>query len=174
MMELLPRINATVFYSYQVCPREAWLYFHRLTSDKENPFLILGRLIHEQSYKRERKEIFVDQLLKIDLFQDNLVAEVKKSSKHEEAAELQLCYYLYYLKHEKGLEFEGVLLFPKERKRKRVVLTPEKESTIEELLRKMQAVLLADKPPPPKKTKFCRSCAFRDFCWAEEQEGEMQ
>ena len=167
-------ITPYIFQSYLTCPREAWLQYHSILSDQDHEFLLIGRLVHQTSYRRDRKEIFVDQLLKIDLFRDNLVAEVKKSSRHEAAAELQLSYYLYYLKHEKGLNFEGVLLFPKERKRKRVVLTPEKESAIEELLRKMQAVLLADKPPPPKKTKFCRSCAFRDFCWAEEQEGEMQ
>ena len=163
-------ITATVFYSFQICPREAWFYFHSISSDKENPYLELGRLVHETSYQRYRKEIFVDQLLKIDLFRGELLAEVKKSSRHIEAARLQLAYYLYYLKHEKGLEFEGILLFPKERKTEKVKLTPELESKLESLLEEMRPLLMADKPPTAKRTKYCRSCSFLEYCWAGETE----
>jgi len=167
-------ISPFIFQAFLTCQREAWFEYHSILSDQEHEVLSIGRLIHETVYKRERKEIFVDQLLKIDLLKDNLVAEVKKTSRHEEAAELQLSYYLYYLKHEKGLNFEGALLFPKERKRKKIILTPEHERKIEALLKKMQSVLLAEKPPPKKRIRFCKSCSFRDFCWAEEHEGDTQ
>ncbi len=164
------KITAYVFYSFQICPREAWFYFHSISSDKENPYLELGWLVHETSYQRSRKEIFVDQLLKIDLFRGELLAEVKKSSRHIEAARLQLAYYLYYLKHEKGFEFEGILLFPKERKTEKVQLTPELEEKIELLLDEMRPLLMADKPPPAKRIKYCRSCSFLEYCWAGETE----
>jgi CRISPR-associated exonuclease Cas4 len=163
-------INATVFYSFQVCPRQAWFYHHGISSDKDNPYLDLGRLIHEKSYQRERKEIFVDQLLKIDLFRGELVAEVKKSSRHMEAAKFQLAYYLYYLKHEKGLEFEGILLFPKERKTERVTLTDELESKIESILDAMKPILSTDRPPPAKRIKYCKSCSFYEYCWSDEDD----
>jgi len=159
-------ITATVFYSYQVCPREAWLYYHHIESSKEHPFLALGRLIHEISYKRERKELFIDNLLKIDLIQNRLVAEVKKSSKHKRAALLQLCYYLYYLKHEKGIEMKGILLFPKERKREEVELTDELEKKIESLLEEMKKVLSSNRPPSAQRTRYCKVCAFYEFCWS--------
>ena len=161
------RITATVFYSFQICPREAWFYFHHIGSDRDHEYLALGRLVHETSYQRHRKEIFVDQLLKIDLFRGELVAEVKKSSRHIKAARLQLAYYLYYLKHEKGLEFEGILLFPKERKTERVKLTPELESKIESLLNTMRPILLADRPPPARRIKYCKTCSFYEFCWPD-------
>ena len=159
-------INATVFYSYQVCPREAWLYFHSIDSSKDNPFLALGRLIHEISYQRERKELFVDNLLKIDLIQNRLVAEVKKSSRHKRAALLQLAYYLYYLKHEKGIEMKGVLLFPKERKKENVELTEKLEAEIQKLLDEMKEVLFSEKPPPAQRIRYCKTCAFYEFCWS--------
>lgn len=127
--------------------------------------MLLGRLVHETSYLRDRKEIFVDRLLKIDLFRRELVAEVKKTSRHKEAARYQLAYYLYYLKKEKGLELKGVLLFPKERRAEEVKLTPSLEFEIEALLQEMLQVL--DRPSPPKaeKIKYCRSCSFREICW---------
>ncbi len=163
------KITATVFYSFQICPREAWFYHHHIGSDSDHEYLALGRLVHEMSYRRYRKEIFVDQLLKIDLFRGELVAEVKKSSKHIEAARLQLAYYLYYLKHEKGLDFEGILLFPKERKTEKVKLTPELESKVESVLESMKPVLMADRPPPAHRIKYCRSCSFFEYCWAGEE-----
>ena len=158
-------ISPYIFQAYLTCPREAWLEYHGILSDQEHEYLTLGRLVHEGSYQRVRKEIFVDQLLKIDLFRDEMVAEVKKSSRHKEAAKLQLAYYLYYLKHEKGLEFEGVLLFPKERKTERVTLTPELEEKITQLIEEMLRVFSLETPPPVKKSKYCRPCSFQEVCW---------
>jgi len=164
-MYKLSRLNGTIFYAYQVCPREAWFYYHRLNPPQENELLLLGRLVHEDSYQRARKEIFVDQLLKIDLFRDEMVAEVKKSSRHKEAARLQLAYYLYYLKHEKGLEMKGVLLFPKERKTEQIKLTAELEQKIKDVLKEMVEIFLKSTPPKPKKISYCRTCSFQEVCW---------
>ncbi len=163
-------ISPYIFQAFLTCPREAWLEYHSIGSDQDQEYLTIGRLVHEMSYQRDRKEIFVDQLLKIDLFRGELVAEVKKSSRHLEAAKLQLAYYLYYLKHEKGLEFEGILLFPKERKTERVKLTEELEKEVEKILNRMTPILMRDEPPPIRKTRYCKSCAFFEFCWSEEME----
>ena len=164
-------ISPYIFQAYLTCPREAWFEYHSIGSDQDHEYLALGRLVHETSYQRYRKEIFVDQLLKIDLFRGELVAEVKKSSKHIEAARLQLAYYLYYLKHEKGIEFEGILLFPKERKTERVKLTPELESKIESLLNAMRPILLADRPPPARRIKYCKTCSFYEYYWPNAENG---
>jgi len=160
------KITATVFYSYQVCPREAWFYHHSISSDHKNPYLVLGRLIHETSYERERKEIFVDGVLKIDLIRGEAVAEVKRSSRQREAARMQLLYYLWYLKRRKGLHLKGLLLFPRERRVEEVELTEEDERRIEDLLLEMSKVLSEPKPPPLKKNPYCKTCSFREFCWA--------
>ncbi len=158
-------VNATIFYAFHICPREAWYYARRLDPPKEHPLLDLGRLVHQYSYQRHRKEIFVDQLLKIDLFRGELVAEVKKSSRHKEAAKLQLAYYLYYLKHEKGLEMQGILLFPKERKTEKLELTPELERRVKDTLHYIQKLLSQDQPPPPKRIRYCKTCSFLEMCW---------
>ncbi len=158
-------VNATVFYAYQVCPREAWFYFHHINPDQDHELLDLGRIIHKFSYQRDRREIFVDRLLKIDLLRGELVAEVKKSSRHKKAARLQLAYYLYYLKHEKGLELDGILLFPKERRTERVKLIPELEDEIERLLKQMMPVLLEEEPPAAQRIRYCKSCSFSEMCW---------
>ena len=158
-------VRPYILQAYLTCPREAWLEYHGIISDQDHEFLALGRLVHEGSYQRARKEIFVDRLLKIDLFRDEMIAEVKKSSRHKEAAKLQLAFYLYYLKHEKGLDKEGILLFPKERKTEKIKLTPELERKVEEMIAAMMPVLESDVPPPPTKSKYCRTCSFQEVCW---------
>ena len=163
----LEKVNATVFYSYKVCRRQAWLYYHGIYSDPDFELFVLGRLVHETSYKREKKEIVVDQLIKVDLVNDKLVAEIKRSSRYIEAAKLQLAYYLYYLKRKKGMELDGILLFPKERKREKVVLTNELEKEIELLLREIGKVLKGG-IPQAERIPYCDSCSFFYFCWAQE------
>ncbi|MDQ7032458.1 MAG: CRISPR-associated protein Cas4 [Desulfonauticus sp.] len=168
-MGIMKFISPYIFQAYLTCPREAWLEYHDIHSDQEHEFLALGRLMHEDSYKRDRKEIFVDQLLKIDLFKDQMVAEVKKSSRHINAAKMQLAYYLYYLKHNKGLKFKGVLLFPKERKKETITLTQELEEKIKNLLEEIKDTLTKDRPPKKKKIRFCKTCAFYEFCFGDEE-----
>ena len=158
-------ISPYVFQAYLTCPREAWLEYHSIHSDQDHEHLALGRLVHETSYRRDRKEIFVDNLMKIDLMRGELVAEVKRTSRHIRAARLQLAYYLYYLKYEKGLEFEGILLFPRERKTEKISLTPELEREVEAILEEMTPVLLAEEPPPARKNRYCKSCSFNELCW---------
>lgn len=160
------KISPFLIQAYLTCSREAWLEHHAILADQDHEVLTIGRLIHERSYARDRKETMVDGLLKIDIIRDELVAEVKKSSRHIEAARLQLLYYLFYLKREKGLLMKGVLLFPKEKRAEKIILTLDKEQKIEKLLREIQVVINADNPPPVQKNRFCRTCAFREFCWA--------
>lgn len=157
--------NAYLVYSYIVCKREAWFYYHHIEPPSGNVMLELGKLIHLESYKRERKEILIDNFLKFDLVRNEIIAEVKKSSKNIEAARLQLAYYLYYLKHEKNIEVNGVLLFPRERKKENLHLTPELESKLEFILVNMKEDLNKPFPPKPSKTRFCKVCSFFELCW---------
>lgn len=160
------RIPAYIFQAYMVCPREAWFELHSIHSDQDFELLALGRLVHQESYKRMRKELFIDNLLKVDLFRGELVAEVKKSSRHVEGARMQLAYYLYYLKHQKGLELRGVLLFPKEKRTEVVELTSELEGRVERIMGELERLLTLEKPPPAIRTRYCKSCAFQEMCWA--------
>ena len=160
------RINAATVQAYLVCPREAWLLHHHIIPDQEHGLVATGRLIHQESYARQRKEIPVDNLLVIDLVEgEGVVAEVKRTSRHKEAARMQLAYYLYYLKTEKGLETKGVLLFPRERRRESLELTPELEAKVEHILAEIEELVSQPKPPRPKKIRYCKPCGYREMCW---------
>jgi CRISPR-associated exonuclease Cas4 len=64
----------------------------QLTPWQDNPFIEIGRLISEESYKRDKKEIHIENIV-IDLLKTD-----KKSSRFEKSAKMQLAYYLLRLK----------------------------------------------------------------------------
>jgi CRISPR-associated exonuclease Cas4 len=163
----LVKINGTMINYYSICQRSVWYLIHGLEAAQDHPFLEIGRFITQESYTRSKKEVVFENL-KIDLVKkennDVVVAEIKKSSKAKKSAQLQLAYYLYRLK-EIGLIAQGELLFPKEKKREKVLLTKELESTLQAVLLDIEEISKREKPPDLKKITYCRNCAYRDFCW---------
>ncbi len=107
--------------------------------------------------------------MKLDLLKSEgkhiVIGEVKKSSRFLNSAEMQLLFYLYRLK-EQGIEAIGELLIPKEKKRLKVELTPEREKEVKDAIIKIQEIISLDKPPTAVKCRFCSPCAYREFCWA--------
>lgn len=162
------RVVGSLIQSYMVCPRQAWLMSRQICPDEDHIYLQLGRLIQRQSYSRERKEIHLGHLA-LDLIrrggQNLVVAEVKKSSRASAAARMQLAFYLYELR-EMGIEAEGELLFPEERRRERLILDENLAQQVEDLKACVLALICRNQAPPPEKTRFCGKCAYAEFCWA--------
>ena len=135
---------------------------------QENPFIEVGRLISENSYEKERKEVRVENIV-IDLLRTDkeniVICEIKKSSHFEKSAKMQLLYYLFKLK-QLGIEATGQILFPKEKKRIQVVLTKDLENEILDVSNKINLIIQMDTPPQLKRLKFCSKCGYQEFCWA--------
>src|SRR6056297_3171769 len=138
----------TLFWYYKICKREVWLMAHAIEPNQENENIIIGNLIHENSYKREKKEIDFGNS-KFDILKkenDELViVEVKKSSKYQEASTYQLYYYLLILKRQ-GISAKGEYRVPKENK---IIL-----------------LKYRDIAPRPEKNKYCWKCAYKEYCWS--------
>lgn len=168
MTEVLEHVNGTLIWYYCICPREAWLMARQITPDEDDPNVVIGRFLHEQRYAREKKEILLDGgKLDVVKLQDEsvVVREVKKSSRYMESARMQLLYYLKLMK-EHGIEARGELLFPEERKKEEVWLTEDNIQKLEQTETAILQLVNQQSPPPPKKISFCRSCAYREYCWA--------
>lgn len=163
----MQRITGTLIWYYYVCPREVWLMARELSPNQEDPFLEIGRLLQEDTYKREKKEITVGNM-KIDLIKrkngETVVGEIKKSSRFERSAIMQLAFYLYGLK-KRGINAKGELMVPKERKRIPVELTPDIEDELRQAFRQIKYIITQNNPPEPVKNKYCSRCAYREFCW---------
>jgi len=162
-------ITGTLVWYYYVCKREVWFMSRELHPNQNDEFLEIGRLIHENTYLRERKEILINHM-KIDLIKkgkDNfIIAEIKKSSKFLLPSKMQLLFYLYELKN-MGINLKGELLVPKERKKEEIELTPDKEEEVKNAIKEIKNIIRKETPPQANKIKFCRNCAYNEFCWAE-------
>jgi len=160
------KINGTLIWYYYVCPRQVWYASHAIMGEQDNESLQLGRHIHEVFYPDRKKELLIDNTIKIDLIPyEGVIAEIKKSSKKLKSAIMQLAYYLYYFKHKKGVELHGRLLFPKEKKQVEVVLTEDLEKELEEAITNIEKIVKKPVPPPAAWTTACRNCAYKPMCW---------
>lgn len=141
---------------------------HEITPDQDNSFLELGRVIEENFYKRESKFYQLENM-KLDLVRKEreyiLIGEVKKSSRYEKSMVMQLVFYLKKLK-ELGLIVKGEVLIPKERKIIRVELNDDYEREIDKSIDEIKNIIQLEKPPKLEKNRFCKKCAYREFCWS--------
>lgn len=161
-------VTGTLMWYYYICHREVWLMARHIEPSQENPFIEIGRLLSEESYKRDRKEIRLENMT-IDILRRGeegiIIGEVKKSSRHKESAKMQLAFYLYRLKA-MGVEARGELLFPEERKKMEVVLSPDIEDRLKRAINGIEEIIHLDAPPSARKTRFCSKCGYSEFCWA--------
>ena len=133
--------------------------------ERESDRVRMGKLVHEESYQRRRKELNIDDRIVLDWREDGVIHEVKLTDKMEEAHEMQLLYYLYYLKC-KGVEgLRGQIDYPKLRETKEVELTEEKEKEIEKALVEMRRIVSSRKAPEVEWMKICGKCAYAELCW---------
>ncbi len=164
----MPQITGNLINAYYICKKKLWLYAHKINPDINHSLLKLGKLYDVYSYKRDRKEISAEGM-KIDLIKwrdgELVVGELKKSSKFELSAIMQLAYYLYRLR-EQGIDIEGELLIPKEKKRKRIKLDNDLVQRLENVIREVENIMVSEKAPIQKMVKYCKNCAYCDFCWA--------
>jgi len=171
---LLP--TGTQINYYFICTRKLWLFSQGIACESDSDAVRMGKFIHETSYKREDKEIDIDSTIVLDWFDQkrNVVHEVKKSDKMEDAHQWQLLFYLFYLK-QKGLQvasqeneegIKGELNYPTLRKIKTIILSPDKEKYLtEHILKDVERVLSNDTIPCTTETRACKQCSYSELCY---------
>lgn len=165
MEDTLPTFTGTEVGYYFICPKKLWWFAHGVEMERESDRVRMGKLVHEESYQRRRKELNIDDRIVLDWREDGVIHEVKLTDKMEEAHEMQLLYYLYYLKC-KGVEgLRGQIDYPKLRETKEVELTEEKEREIEKALAEMKQIVSSRKAPEVEWMKICGNCAYAELCW---------
>jgi len=125
----------------------------------------IGKIIHENSYSRKRKEIDFEGI-KIDFLEakKGFIHEIKKSDALEDSHRWQMKYYLYYFKN-LGIELQGIIDYPKKRKREFVVLESEDILILNEMINNINNLLSSTQPPKVNKKPYCKSCSYYDFCF---------
>ncbi|GBE28175.1 hypothetical protein BMS3Bbin03_02113 [bacterium BMS3Bbin03] len=163
----LPVVTGTQINYYFVCKRKLWLFSRQITLEHESDTVLLGKLLGQESYSRHKKEIAVDENIVIDFAnpKKGIIHEVKKSRAVEKAHIFQLLYYLYYLKYKGLSNLVGELNYPLLRKKETVILTKENEMELKFVLADIEQINQSAEIPPRISKRFCRKCAYYEFCW---------
>lgn len=162
------KITGSLIEAYIFCKRQAWLIIHQITGDQYNEFLSIGRLISEESYNRNKKEILIDGN-KIDIIKSDsnvfTIIETKKSSRMLDASKAQLFNYLYFLS-KKGYSVKGEIRVPEEKKVIPIRFGKEEKEFIEKLHKEISQLVNKEKPPLPEWRRACKNCSYNEFCWS--------
>jgi len=160
-----PIITGTqVAYSI-VCQRKLWLFSKNISMEHTSELVEIGKLIHETSYQRKRKEINLEGI-KIDMFEakSGIIHEIKKSKSLEESHLWQIKYYIYYFKNV-GIEIEGIIDYPKLKRRERINLSEDDIIRIKTILATIEETTKQPASPPVIKKPYCKKCSYYEFCY---------
>lgn len=162
----LTDFTATHLNYYLVCRRKLWFFHHQIVCEQESDLVKLGRIIHENSYEREQKEIRIGNNIVLDFadVQAKVIHEVKKSDCMEKAHLWQLKFYLWVLQNKGVTGFRGRLDYPKLKKTVSVELTAADCDELSEMTAAIGRIVNAS-VLPARKTKACLKCAYYDLCF---------
>lgn len=158
-------VTGVMVQYYIACKRELWFFANQINMNYNNDDISIGRVIHEKSFSREKKNINLGDIAFdfINTGDKNVIFEIKKSSKLEEPVRYQLYYYLWNAK-KMGKEMEGMLVYPEERKREKLTLTQEKEEEIDGIIEDIQIVISQPLPPQVVIKPYCKRCTYYELC----------
>lgn len=159
-------ITGVMVYYYEVCQRKLWYFYHEIQMEQGNENVEIGKTLDEETYKRDKKHINIDNIINIDFIRSKgILHEVKKSKKIEEASILQVKYYLYFLKKKGVKEIKGKIDYPLLKQSVDIELDEDDVKKIEDILKDIEHIVKKDMPPQLKKKGICKSCAYYDLCF---------
>jgi CRISPR-associated exonuclease Cas4 len=62
----------------------------------------------------------------------------------------------------------GEIDYPKLKQKVEVVLTPEKEAELLEIVQRAEQVMSQEHPPERINKKFCKTCSYFELCWVNQ------
>ncbi|MEG2869293.1 MAG: CRISPR-associated protein Cas4 [Terrisporobacter sp.] len=159
-------ITGVMIYYYEVCKRKLWYFYNEIQMEDGSENVAIGKVLDEETYKRDKKHINIDNVINIDFIRSKgVLHEVKKSNKIESASILQVKYYLYFLK-KRGVEnIKGKIDYPLLKQNVDIELIEEDIKNIEKILEDIERIVKSNNPPALEKKRICKSCAYYDLCF---------
>lgn len=159
-------ITGVMVYYYKVCQRKLWYFYHEIQMEQDNENVRIGKILDEETYKKDEKHINIDNIINIDFIRSQgVLHEVKKSRKIEEASIWQVKYYLYYLQKKNISGMKAKIDYPLLKKTMEVELSEEDANEMEKILAQIREIVEQNTLPELKKKAICRSCAYYDLCF---------
>lgn len=159
-------MTGLMIYYYFICKKKLWFSVNGISMESENENVQIGKILDEMSYSYERKHISINNEINLDFVKkSDIIHEIKKSRKIEEASIWQVKYYLYYLK-KRGVDgITAKIDYPLLKKNIEIVLCEKDEIEIDNVILNIKKLLKEQLPPDTEKSKKCLACAYYDFCF---------
>lgn len=159
-------LTGTLVNYYVHCPRQCWLFYHKINLEDNSEDVRIGRVLHLLGSDKN-EELAIDNI-KLDKITDEYVVELKKSDADLSAAMAQIQFYLFRLA-EKGIKRKGRLeVWEKNKQGKKVHYTELTEELIQQLTgqyAEIEDFLLNPFPPVAEFKTACKRCAYYEYCY---------
>ena len=163
------KITGTIINYYFHCKRQCYLFANRVNLEDNSEDVRIGKILHEIRAKDNKDTEIKYENIVLDKVSAKYIEEYKKSDADNEAARMQLIFYLKQLE-EKGIIKEGKLIYDEKNKKdgKKTEIVKLDESNINKLnkcLEDIEKLINQDKVPDVEKNKKCKRCAYYDYCY---------
>jgi CRISPR-associated exonuclease Cas4 len=160
-------ISGVEFQYYFVCPTQLWLFSHNIIKSNEDENVKIGKRMHEEGYKREKKEKQLARS-KFDIVKisTGYIVYERKKQRILESNINQLKFYLFVLSQVTNSKVNGVLIAPS--KRIPVQLNEHDYKFIENAINEIRRIKSLKSPPLIVKKPICKRCGYRNFCFSGE------
>ncbi|MCI8352973.1 MAG: CRISPR-associated protein Cas4 [Clostridia bacterium] len=153
-------------YYYFICQRKLWYFINEIYMEQNSELVQLGKIIDEETYKRETKGILIDDTINVDFIKDGAVLhEVKKTKAIEEAGIWQLKYYMYYLNKKGVKNIKAKIDYPLLRESLNIEIDNEDIKILENIEKNIEEISNIEKPPAKLNSSICKKCAYYDLCY---------
>lgn len=156
-------ISGALVQYYIFCKRRCFLFAHNIKAEHTSDLVKIGKYYHKEFETEDEADKFLNGV-KVDKIQGDYVIEFKKSNADEQAAEWQLLFYLWKLK-EVGIIKKGKLKYKENRNDREVLLTPQKEQRLQQMIHEIECLISSDRIPPVINKQKCKKCAYYEFCY---------
>lgn len=165
-------VTGTLIQYYLFCQRQLWLHANDIKMEAGFDLVELGNLVQEETYNQRSNKYEQIKIgaIKIDFFdtKNNIIHEVKKSSKFHETHIWQLKYYIFVFEQFGIKGVSGILEYPKERRTEEIYLTESDREKIKDFIIEINRIIALKHCPQVINNPKCRNCSYYDFCYSGE------
>lgn len=159
-------ITGIMVYYYFICHRKLWYFANQINMEQNSELVEMGKIIDENSYKREKKQILIDNTINIDFIKNGAILhEVKKTKSIEEAGIWQVKYYIYFLENKGIKNVKAKIDFPLIKESKEIILEEEDRKKLDDVVDDIQRIISMDKPTSVINSRICKKCSYFDLCY---------
>ena len=159
-------VTGIMVYYYFICHKKLWYFLNQINMEQNSELVEIGKIIDENTYAREKKQILIDNTINIDFIKNGAILhEIKKTKSIEEAGIWQVKYYIYYLESKGIKNIKAKIDFPLIKESKDIILEEGDREKLDNVVKEIQKLSEMDKTPNKINSKICKKCSYFDLCY---------